>query len=178
MTWKSYALMSGAGIFATYLASPPLLPQRGTSAPPAEQSAAVSNEPAVNIEEEAARLQARLRAEAAFRAPARNPFRFEDPPTRPAPSARGDGSAAAVGAPAPPEPELPFVVLSGIATDVVDGEPQRTAVLTTASDVLLVREGEMVGSDYRIRAIEADRVDLESVADGTIRVLRLPFPIP
>ena len=176
MTWKSYALVSGAGLVATYLVSPPLLPQNDT--PPASAARGdAPGEPAVDIEEEAARLHARLRAEAAFRAPARDPFRFGERPVQP-PARRADPVPDEAGEPPPAVPEPPFVVLSGIATDTVDGQPQRTAVLTTASGVLLVRVGEMVGSDYVVRAIDADRVDLESTADGTIRQVRLPTPAP
>lgn len=176
MTWKSYALVSGAGLLATYLASPPLLPQSDTPAAPAASGNATTG-PAVDIEEEAARLHARLRAEAAFRAPARDPFRFAERPVRRT-SPRAEAPADEAAEPPPAVPEPPLVVLAGIATDTVDGQPQRTAVLTTASGVLLVRVGEMVGSDYVVRAIDADRVDLESTADGTIRQVRLPVPVP
>ena len=175
MTWKSYALVSGAGLLATYLASPPLLPQNDTPAAPAASGDAASD-PAVDIEEEAARLHARLRAEAVFRAPARDPFRFGERPVRRTPP-RAEVAAQA-GEPPPAVPEPPFLVLSGIATDIVDGEPHHTAVLTTASDVLLVRAGEKVGSEYTVRAITADRIDLESTVDGTIRQLHLPVPVP
>jgi hypothetical protein len=63
------------------------------------------------------------------------------------------------------------VSLSGIAEDVVDGQPRRTAVLSTPSDVLLVREGEEVLGRYRVVRIESEAVELLSLDDGgTVRI--------
>ena len=178
MTWKSYAVVSGAGILATYLASPPLLPERQPAVPAVQNARAADSSPEADILREAARLEARMRAEAAFRAPARNPFRFGAPRTavRPPAVEPAQIQAAAIGP--PPEPEPPFIVLSGIATDVIDGTTERTAVLTTASGVVLAGVGDLVGTDYRVRAIQDDGVDLESTRDGAIRQLRFPPPPP
>jgi hypothetical protein len=178
MTWKSYVVVSGAsGLMATYLISPPLLPGRQPSITSGQEASARSAPPGPDIVEEAARLQARMRAAAVFREPARNPFRFGEPPAAPRRQA-GAAAAEAPAAAAPSEPEPPFIVLSGIATDVVDGVPQRTAVLTTASGVALVRAGDMVGTEYRVRAIEGAAVDLESLSDRSIRRLQLPLTPP
>jgi hypothetical protein len=175
MTWKSYVVVSGAGVLATYLATPPLMPDRRAIPASAADANASSGTEAPDIVREAARLESRLRAEAAFRAPARNPFEFGEAPA-PArrPRERAPLDADAVPRPAAPEP--PFIVLSGIATDVLDGLTVRTAVLTTASGVSLVREGDLVGTEYRVRVVREDGVDLESTADGSIRALRFPAP--
>ena len=176
MTWKSYVVVSGAGLLATYLVTPPLRPDAQPPLPSGQGGRSVSAGPGLDIEEEAARLQARRRAAAAFREPARNPFRFGEThaPARRAARApvRVEPTAGIV--PAPPEP--PFIVLSGIATDVIDGETERTAILTTPAGVVLVRVGEMVGADYRVRAIHEDAVDLESAGDGAARTLRFSTP--
>ncbi len=165
MTWKSYLAVSALGLAGTYMASSPLLPPLAPAANPETAAAAL---PSGDIEREAARLAAGLRAEAAYRAPTRNPFRFGAPVQAPAVQAAPEPAVTLP--PAPPEP--PFVVLSGIGTDVVDGAIVRTAVLTTASGVTLAKVGDLVGADYRVREIREDAVDLESLADGTIRQLR------
>jgi hypothetical protein len=172
MTWKSYALASGAGLLATYLASY----STTLVTEPARQGApidAARSTPGPDIVEEANRLQARMRAVAVYREPARNPFRFGARQVAPPPAAAVPPAVAtALPAPAPPR-ELPFVVLAGIATDMVSGAPERTAILTTTAGVVLVRAGEMVGADYRVREVGEDAVVLESPGDGSIRTLRL-----
>src|SRR5688500_13887744 len=183
MTWKSYAVMSGAGLLATYLLNvPPAFTPTSSSTPAPGQTAsrAARTSDALDVEEEAARLQARLRAQATYHEPSRNPFRFGATPVaaprrvRPEPPPEVLGTAAAIAS--TPRPEAPFVVLSGLAAEVVDGTTVRTAILTTAGGVLLVRVGEPVGAEYRIRAITEDSVELESTADGSIR--RLEFRAP
>ena len=178
MTWKSYAVMSGAGILATYLASPPLLPERQTATPDVQNARAAGSEPEADILREAARLEARMRAEAAFRAPARNPFQFGAQRRDVRPQAGESTQIQPAAISPPPDPEPPFIVLSGIATDVIDGTTERTAVLTTPSGVVLAGVGDMVGTDYRVRAIQDDGVDLESTSDGAIRQLRFPVSPP
>jgi hypothetical protein len=63
--------------------------------------------------------------------------------------------------------------LSGIASDVVDGKPQRSAVLSAPAGVLIVREGESVAGLYTVITIGEDSIDLEATADGSRRTLRL-----
>jgi hypothetical protein len=179
MTWKSYVVMSGAGLLATYLLNaPPAFTPTSSSAPAPGQTPSRGAE-APDVEEEAARLQARLRAQATYHEPSRNPFRFGASPAaaprrvRPEPSPEILGTAAL---PSAPRPEAPFIVLSGMAAEIVDGATVRTAILTTAGGVLLVRAGDPVGAEYRVRAITDESVELESTADGSIR--RLEFRAP
>ena len=175
MTWKSYAVVSGAGLLATYLASPTLAPKGADApAPPAAQAVSAGSP---DIEYEAARLQKRVRDETAFRTPSRDPFRF-------APAARAARPApalpASVATPEPgaaPAPEQPFIALSGVAADVVDGVLKRTAILTTFDGVVLAGAGEMVGP-YRVRAVHEESVELESTVDGSIRHLRFASAAP
>jgi Tfp pilus assembly protein PilP len=131
----------------------------------------------MDIVREAARLEGRLRAEAAFRAPARNPFRFADE-RRPAPHRAAGTAFTREEAAAPPAAEEPpLIVLSGIGTDVVNGATVRTAVITTGSGVVLARVGDMVGAEHRVRTIAEDAVELESVGDGSIRSIGFPADI-
>ena len=175
MTWKSYAVVSGAGLLATYLAGPTLAPNReATPALPAAQAVPAG---APDIEYEAARLQKRVRDETAFRTPSRDPFRFA-PPAR---AARPAPALPAIVATPPPDPapaaEQPFIALSGVAADVVDGVLLRTAILTTFDGVVLAGAGEMVGP-YRVRSVGEESVELESTVDGSIRHLRFANAVP
>ena len=60
----------------------------------------------------------------------------------------------------------PTVRLRGIATDTVDGTPQRTAIITTDAGLVLVREGETAGV-YRVTKIEDEAVQLAG-PDGSL----------
>lgn len=116
-----------------------------------------------------------MRAETSYSQPGRDPFRFvaSKPaplPFRPPPHV--------VEAPAPVTPPPPLVTLAGIATDRVNGTMQRTAVLSTPANVLIVREGDVVGGLYRVVAIEEESVELEATGDGSRRTLRFPAKNP
>jgi hypothetical protein len=119
-----------------------------------------------NIEREAERLQARLHSDGEYHAPSRNPFRFSAPAVRPAPAIRPIETPPIV-----LPPPRPAVRLDGIASDGVDGAPQRTAILNTGSDVVLAKEGDSAGS-YRVTKIEDDAVELEA-GDGAVLRLTL-----
>ena len=79
MTWKSTAVVSGAGLLVTYLAN--YAPPRAIPAAPARASQAVTV-PAVDIQQQADRLKLRVRQEVALSDAARDPFRFAAPPAR------------------------------------------------------------------------------------------------
>lgn len=169
MTWKSTAAVSGLGLLATWLAStPPPSGRAGTGpSPSVAERSAVSG---TDIAREADRLAYRLRHDAAFDPPSRNLFRFEAPP-------------AVHRAPAPvvvnppvvedlkPPPAALRVTLSGIATDHVDGQDQRTAVLSTPAGILMVHEGDVVAGQYRVGSIQDEAVELVRLDDGgTLRL--------
>ena len=160
MTWKSYALVSGAGVVATYMVSSPLpRPESPTLARPA----ATRMEVASDIQEQAVRLEARLRRQAPYQEPARNPFRFSQrraPQTALLPEA-----AAATPVIAPAARQLEAIVLVGIAEDETAG---RTAILKTSQGIVFVRTGDAVGADYTVRVIEASAIDLVGI-DGAVR---------
>jgi hypothetical protein len=160
MTWKSYALVSGAGVVATYLASSPM-PR--TDAPALARPAASRVEVASDIEEQAVRLQARLRRQAPYQEPARNPFRFSQRRIQRAAAL----PEAVVAAPEPVAPvrQLQAIGLVGIAEDDAAG---RTAILKTSQGIVFVRAGDTVGGEYTVRAIEASAIDLVGI-DGAVR---------
>jgi hypothetical protein len=168
MTWKTYAAVSGATVLAGWIASSPPANAPATSASGQRRGAPAANRAPAgsDIEEQAARLQARLRQETEYQAPARNPFRFGSREvTRSATSERTE-------APAPVEPVLPAlpppppIRLSGIAEDGPADRIERTAVLSVPAGVLLVREGDVVLGQYRVARIEAGAVELTDASGG------------
>ena len=171
MTWKLYALVSAGAFLATYLVSSPKTElahaNASASAPRSASQVAAESE----IEALADSLRVRLRTESVLRAPTRDPFRFQTRVIQKAP--------ASVPPPAvvenlpPPLPPQPVLSLSGVATDVVDDMPRRSAVLSAPAGVLIVREGESVAGLYTVVAIGDDSIELEATADGTRRTLRL-----
>jgi hypothetical protein len=159
MTWKSYALVSGAGVVATYMVSSPL-PR--TDSPTLARPAATRMEVASDIQEQAVRLEARLRRQAPYQEPARNPFRFSP---RRAPQTALVPEAAATPVIVPAARQLEVIVLVGIAEDEIAG---RTAILKTSQGIVFVRTGDAVGADYTVRVIEASAIDLVGI-DGAVR---------
>jgi hypothetical protein len=173
MTWKSYAVVSGAGVLSMWFATayPTEMPSRLTPAQPRSAAGAVAA--ASDIEEQANRLQARLQQEALYREPGRNLFRFA-----PKPAPRASPAVAPVippplvaQAPAGPPP-LPMR-LAGVAADVDGSDMVRTAILSTFSGVVLARVGDEVMGRFRVTAIDEQSVQLETIADGTPVTLRL-----
>jgi hypothetical protein len=97
----------------------------------------------------------------------RNLFQFSQPRERTAPVAAAATAAAAL-PPAPvAAPIEPAFKLIGLAEDA----GTRTAILTSASQLYMVKDGDLVASTYRVTAISADAIELANIADG--HVLRL-----
>ncbi|HET9834385.1 MAG TPA: hypothetical protein VFP91_21830 [Vicinamibacterales bacterium] len=71
-------------------------------------------------------------------------------------------------APAPRPVEPPFKLI-GIAEDA----GARTAILSSSAQLLMVKEGELVGSKYHVTAISADAIELTDSADGSVLRLTL-----
>jgi hypothetical protein len=175
MSWKSYAVVSGATVLAGWLASTPPSNTPAATAPAARRPAA-RDVPASDIEREAERLQVRVRREVEYTQPQRNPFRFGA--ARPNVDRGGDLPAPA---PAPPPVAVPVVAppppvtLSGIAEDQKGQQVERTAIFSSPAGVLLVREGDLVLGDYRVGRIESEAVELVK-SDGTTLRLTLSNP--
>ena len=172
MDWKSTAAISGAGLLATWFFSMPAVQPPATKPIAPAAGAPQATATTIDIQQEAARLQLRTHQESRYNETSRNPFRFG---ARPAPEARSSGTSGPppVAQPAtiPPAPPPPRLSLDGIATDVVDGQEQRTAILNTDSGIVLAKEGEQVAGQFRVVRIAADAVELVNVNDGsTLRV--------
>src|SRR5262245_9727386 len=139
MTWKSYAAVSGATVLAGWLAASPPANTPGAAAVTAQPPRDVTGTSGPSeIELEAARLQARVRREVEFQRPERNPFRFG--PARPVRRVEAPPPAPITPIELPPPP--PPVSLSGFAEDQIGDRLERTAILSSPSGVLLVREGD------------------------------------
>ena len=169
MTWKSTVVVSGLGLVATWLGiytplqidRPAAVAARATAGPA----------PAPDIEQQANRLELRVRQETVYREPSRNPFRFSPRVVPPAPR-----SAAAPVTPVDPTPiappPAPPLRLAGIASDEVDGAARRTAILSTPGGVQFAAVGDEVAG-YRVVAIDEETVELISTAEQTPLRLRL-----
>ena|SRR5665213_3409786 len=111
---------------------------------------------------EVERLHDRLRPTVA---PERGRNLFQFAPTRVvAPVAAVVPLPVVAAAAAPVEP--PFKLI-GIAEDA----GIRTAILTSSSQLVMVKDGDIVASTYRVTAISADAIELSELTDG--HVLRL-----
>ena len=173
MTWKSYAVVSGASVLAGWLASsPPSTAPVSAPVNPAPGAATGTSGPS-EIELEAARLQARVRQEVEYQRPERNPFRFGASRSVATRVTAIEPPASEPAVMAPSVPVAPPVTLSGIAEDQVGERTERTAILSSASGVLLVREGDQVLGQYRVGRIETGAVELVNIADGATTRLTL-----
>jgi hypothetical protein len=173
MDWKSTAAISGAGLLATWFFSMPAGNPPATSPSAPAGSAPQGSASTIDIQQEAARLQVRVHPEPHYIEKSRNPFRFG---VRPAPEIRPSGTSGPP--PAQPVPVValappPRLSLDGIATDMVDGQEQRTAILNTDSGVVLAKEGEPVAGQFRVAKIAPDAVELTNVSDGSTLRLTL-----
>jgi hypothetical protein len=172
MSWKSYVVVSGATVLAGWLAStPPANAPDGAASGPAREPGAAGGIPASDIEREAERLQVRVQREITYAPPQRNPFRFgagraaEGGGDMPGPPSAAPPPTAALAVVPPPPP----VSLAGIAEDQKGDLIERTAILSSPSGVLLLREGDAV-LDYRVARIEREAVELVKTDGSTLRL--------
>lgn len=114
---------------------------------------------------EIARLHEHLRPSASPRQPARNLFSYATRPPRsaplPPPSKPALVEAAPLVRPAPPP-----IKLSGIAEDTSAGPVVRTAIISTAGQLFLAKEGDNVTPRFRVVRISAEAVELTDLTDG------------
>ena len=171
MTWKLYALTSGGGaVVVTYLATLMAPVDRAPIVPAAVPQAVDRSGAVVDLGAQADRLKLRLAEVSAYRSPARDAFRFAEPPRR------VDVAPATVTS-APPAvetaPARPPYGLSGMAITIENGASQRTAILSSLQGVALVKEGDELDASYRVVTITDETVTLESMRDGAQTTLRL-----
>ncbi|MBI3491355.1 MAG: hypothetical protein HY047_06180 [Acidobacteria bacterium] len=114
---------------------------------------------------EIARLHERLRPNASPRQPGRNLFSFRTERARPATVA--PTLAPGFFVPMPAASADSGLKLSGLAEDPgPDGSPLRTAIISSQTQLYLVREGETVTERYRVTKISADAVELADLNNG------------
>lgn len=122
-----------------------------------------------DLANEIARLRARLRPAATPHAPGRNPFAFraaafprQENPAQTRPPAFVDAGSAVHGD-APP-----LLKLSGIAEDVTpESDVDRTAFISAAGQLFMVKEGQELMARYRVQKITADAVELTDLTDNS-----------
>lgn len=178
MDWKSTAVISGAGILATWVFSMPAThPSATVGVAPSIRALQGTAAASIDIQREAARLQMRVHhapSDVASSESSRNPFRFGGRPARAAATRPVGTSAPAQPAPVIPQaPPPPRLTLDGIATDMVGDQPQRTAMLNTDAGVVLAREGDDVAGQFRVTKIATDAVELVKISDGSVLRLAL-----
>ena len=172
MTWKLYAIVSAGAFAATYLVSSPKTELAQSKAVASQARTARQAAAETEIEALANSLHVERHSEAVYRTPGRDPFRFQYRVQKP-PAFVSPPVTVVENVPAPAAPVLPVVNLTGIASDIVNGQPQRAAVISMPAGVLIVREGDSVAALYKVVAIGEDSIDLEATADGSRRTLRL-----
>jgi hypothetical protein len=124
----------------------------------------------VELADEIARLQDKLRPTTPPRQPGRNLFTYHAPAPPPPPASKPALSEAAVVF-APPVPALK---LAGIAEDAdLNGAPVRTAIISSEGQLFMVTEGENVTTRYRVMKISAEVVELLDLEMNTPRRLAL-----
>jgi hypothetical protein len=149
--------------------------ERARQVPAAEPQVLDRSGAVVDLGAQADRLKAKLAAVEAYQQPARNAFRFGEPPRR---VEQPSGPSLSEAPPAVVAPPRPPYGLAGLATTVENGVAQRTAILSSLQGVSLVKEGDMIDERYRVVSITDEAVTLESTGDGTQTTLHLPTPDP
>ena len=164
MDWKSTAVISGAGIVATWFFSMPPARVPDAERPAVRTPQSVSS--IIDIQKEADRLHVRVPQEAHYSQPSRNPFRFTQrrEPARPTTGVTPSPVVPVV----PVAPPPPRMTLDGVAADA----DRRTAILHTDAGVVLAKEGDEVAG-YRVEKIAADAVELRKIDDGSALTLGL-----
>lgn len=164
----------GAALLVAYLASANMptedAPSRERAARPSATAGVESL--AREVRSQAAKLHTRMaQAPVPDRNP-RNPFSFGSKPrvghatSNPVPSDAGMVHATVAADAATPAAiaPLPTLTLMGIAEETTAAGPRRTAVISGDGDAIhMVREGQGVGTRYKVTKIGADAVELEDL---------------
>jgi hypothetical protein len=168
---RTAAIVVAGGTLIAWFAAAMAPVERRTIPIPAAQKAAVTLSSA-QLAIETARLHERLRPDAVPRQPSRNLFTFHVAPPH-APVAAVPKPALVEAPVVPAAPPMPALTLAGVAEDPGPGGPIRTAVISGAGQLFLVKEGETVTPRYRVERISADVVELTDLGDGSTRRLAL-----
>jgi hypothetical protein len=165
---RALSLGLGGGAVAAWLAAAATSGSRPIALQPSAPAPAIDPS-ASQLKSEISRLRERLR-------PTTPPVQSRDLFQY---ASRGSSNATTVPretairepAPAPEESRLKLI---GIAEDGAGGALVRTAILSGLGDLVLAKEGEAVGSRYRVSRITSDSVELTDSSDLTTLRLGLP----
>ena len=161
---SAIVIFAGAVLVSTHILAPAAPPPAPAALTSADLAAIAQTAPVVEqVDTQVDRLRERLAAPPAYPQPLRDPFRFgqRTEPPRPKPAS---APAAIVELPAAPAPALPRLI--AIATNMTDGSPVRSAVLSAGDDVQVVKTGDTYGK-FLVRTIGADAVELTDPAAGS-----------
>jgi hypothetical protein len=137
---------------------------------PSRPGSAIAPLPAHGILAQAERLRARLASPPPYRAPARNPFQFYEPPRAPQPV--GKKAAPALTTAAVDPVERPEMKLVGIAEDSgEDGVVHRTAIVSAMMQLFFAKEGERVLGRYEVIRITSDAAQLRGPEGETFSLV-------
>jgi hypothetical protein len=162
-------LGAGGGALAVWFAAAATTTPSGVViVPPPARPSAVDTSGA-ELATEVARLHERLRPEIAP-LHTRDLFRYRATAAPRRTVAAVEPVAAVIAAPQAVAPDLSLL---GLAEDIVDGQPQRTAIIGGDGGPFFVKEGDALLARYRVRRISADVVEL---VDEDERPLRLALP--
>lgn len=165
MNWKSTAAGTAATALVAWLAAPASTPVGSVATPTPTAGRALPDLP--NLDVEATRLATQRDVlAAATTTSSRDPFRFA---ARPAPRVRPAPIAVE---PAPAVRRSMQMRLAGIASDVVSGATERTAIFTGPSGVVFARRGDVVDG-FRVEDITDRDVSLVSLDDDHVE--RVPL---
>jgi hypothetical protein len=170
---RAAAYLGASFLCAAWFASAAGVVTRPAPAPEQDRSVKTSGTEtlAADVQAQALRLREHMASAPKPREPLRNPFAFA---LREAPKSRGVGPVAALrGAPPPPVPEPPLSLI-GVAEQQTPTGPARTAIVTADSDeIYMLKEGDVLGARYRVKAVGPDSLELTDLVTGAIRHLVL-----
>ena len=166
-------ILAGAGACAAWL-SAAMAPARSRPISPAATRTTPIETRGAELAIEIARLHDRLRPDAIPRQPGRNLFSFRATGARSATAVTpGTTTAALPDAGVKPGLAQPEMKLVGVAEDSGPDGPIRTAIISGAGQLFLVKEGESVTALYHVARISVDVVELTDIRDGATRRLAL-----
>jgi hypothetical protein len=169
---RTVMLGAACGAVAVWLAAASTSNTSSSSQNPPQTIAPIEARGAA-LAEEVARLRERLRPTAAP-LHTRDLFHYRGPSGRGTqPSNAAPVSAAVPALDAAVPAAAPALALVGLAEDAGPDGPIRTAIISGAGDLFLVKVGDPVTDRYRVAAISAGVVELTDVAAGTALRLAL-----
>jgi hypothetical protein len=162
--------VSSATLPPPSVSPPPPVPAAKASRPARQtRSARTRDVTLFDLNDAAARLQARLMTAPRPRAEARNPFEFGQAP---APRLAPAVSVAPVAAPAAPvEPLPPPFALTGVAERKTGETLERTAILTGDNQIYFAKSGDRLLGRYDVTAVGVEAIELREIDGG--RIIRL-----